>query len=120
MIEDYEDLIVDNVAHLLHEEFRKVITTTKSKIATYTLASYDLVNKYTIEEDEDSIIFKKIDSTDEEDLSYLIDDVWSDYTKLTEYLFELDPYDKDYEDLNDTCKSKFIRLAEKIIGELEC
>ena len=107
---------IDLVARLLHKEFREWIQLTKSKIATYTLASYDLVNKYTIEEDEDSIIFKKIDSTDEEDLSYLIDDVWNDYTKLTEYLFELDPYDKDYEDLNDKCKSKFIRLAEKIMG----
>ena len=115
MIEDYEDLIVDNAARLLHEEFRKFITTTKSKIATYTLASYNLVDKYTLEEDEDSITIKRISSSDEEDLDYLIEEVWHDYTKLTEYLFVIDEYDRDYDDLKSEDKLRYERTVRRII-----
>jgi len=115
MIDNFEDLLVENAARLLHDEFRKFITTTKSKIATYTLAIYNLVDKYTIEEDEDSITIKRISSNDEEDLDYLIEEVWHDYTKLTEYLFVIDEYDRDYDDLKSEDKLRYEEIVRRII-----
>lgn len=114
-VEDYDDLIVENTARLLHNEFRKFIKEVKSKIATYTLASYDLVDKYTLEEDEDSIIIKQLNPSDEDSLDYLIEEVWQDYTKLTEWLFALEEYDKSYEDLKPEYKSKYESIVRKII-----
>ena len=105
------------IARLLHKEFRGVIQRTKSKIATYTLASYDLVNEYTLFETEDTIEFKKLNP--EEDFDYLLDDVWRDYVKLTDYLFELDNYDKEFNVLSNEVREKFIDLSKKIIQEIK-
>ena len=115
-VEDYEDLIVENTARLLHDEFRKFIKKVKSKIATYTLASYNLVDKYTLEEDEDSITIRKLNTSDEDSLDYLIEEVWQDYTKLTEGLFVLEEYDKSYDDLKPECKNKYESIVRKIIS----
>lgn len=105
------------IARLLHKEFRGVIQRTKSKIATYTLASYNLVNEYSLVETEDTIEFKKLNP--EADCDYLLDEVWQDYVKLHDYLFELDNYDKDWDFLSDSVKKGFIDLSKNIIREIK-
>lgn len=104
--EDFEEKLIEKAAEIIHDSFReKFIIPTSSKIATYTLASYNLVNEYDFDEENNT----------SELIEELIPDVWRDYTKLTDYLFELNKYDRKWEHLNLHEQLYYLNLARKII-----